>query len=198
MSQVSGSVTNLQNSSEASDASTAKMDWISLALLILVAVASRFIPHPPNFTAVGAVALLGGYLFRRLDLRLAMVIPMVAMFISDLFLGFHPVMLFVYIGMMLATVVGFALRKQKALWLILGALSSSVIFFALSNLGVWLVAGYYEQTWAGLVQCFAMAIPFFKNQLAGDVVWTAGLYAVHQAAQRFSTVGAAASAPSTN
>ncbi len=163
-----------------------KSDWPSLILLVALAVASRFLPHPPNFTGVGAVALLSGFLFRRVDLRFALLIPVAAMLISDLFLGFHSLMFFVYGGMLLMTGVGILFRKWTAKWLAAGTILASTLFFAISNLGVWLVGGYYSATWAGLIECYAMALPFFKNQLAGDLVWTAGLLGVYAVARRLA------------
>lgn len=153
---------------------------MALILLVVFAILSRWIPHPPNMTMVGAVALFAGFYVT--NKWLAALVPLVVLFVSDLVLGFHSQMVFVYGALLLTVVLGFSLRRweassgvsdkkwQKFLTWSVGALGSSILFFVISNLGVWLLDGLYPITMNGLVQCFVMAIPFFKTQWLGDLV----------------------------
>ncbi|OGH84454.1 MAG: hypothetical protein A2261_00245 [Candidatus Magasanikbacteria bacterium RIFOXYA2_FULL_44_8] len=144
---------------------------LPIYLLLILAVASRFLPHPANFTAIGAIAMFGGLYLPR---RYAVVGPLVAMFVSDIFLGFyHPVtMASVYLGFIIMTGIGLAVRQDKKITTVLGGtILGSVIFFLITNLSVWIFGGMYAQNLSGLVQCYYMAIPFFKNTLAGDLTY---------------------------
>ena len=131
---------------------------------------SRIIPHPPNFTPVLAMAVFMPYLTR--DLYSAMVVPLSAMFVSDLFIGFHSYMIWVYGSILLGTILSHYTMSMKKAYVHLGvnALSSPIIFFVITNFAVWM-SGYYGMTWEGLVTCFIMAVPFFANTLAGTVFY---------------------------
>ena len=139
---------------------------------ILVAAAMRLLPHPPNFTPIGAMALFGGaYLGRR---ALAFAAPLGALLLSDLFLGFHDSMAFVYAGVALTVMIGWAAARRLSPLTVAGAaVASSLLFFTLTNFGVWLTSGMYPPTLAGLAACFVAALPFFQNTLAGDLVFSA-------------------------
>ncbi|MCX7978025.1 MAG: hypothetical protein N2578_03390 [Bdellovibrionaceae bacterium] len=139
--------------------------------LIVLAVFSRLIPHPPNFTAVGAAALLAG---SRLGSKTwALVVPITAMFVSDLFLGWHGTMLFTYTAMAIVVLIGRHLNPQSWLGVGASALSSSLVFFVVSNFGVWFLGGGYPATTEGLLECYLMAIPFLGWQLGGDLFYSA-------------------------
>lgn len=142
---------------------------------ILVAASLRLLPHPPNFTPIGAMALFGGaYLGRR---AFAFAAPLGALLLSDLVLGFHGSMPFVYAGVALTVLIGWALASRLSAVTVAGAaLASSVLFFGLTNFGVWLTSGMYPLTLAGLTACFVAAIPFFQNTLAGDLFYSALLF----------------------
>ncbi len=155
---------------------------MTLVGLILVAAFSRLIPHPVNFTAVSAMALFGGaYLSKKQSL----IVPIAALLLSDLALGFHSTMIFVYLAFSLIVVLGWGLKDQKSVFK-LGTFSlvSSSLFFLISNFGVWLMEGFYAPTWQGLVTCFVAAIPFFQNQLAGDLMFTAVMFGGFELAKR--------------
>lgn len=157
-----------------STANTNAKPWILIVVLMLVTVLSRWVPHPPNMTAVGALALFAGALFGRGkgNFALAIAIPVAVLLLSDLVLGFHASMLWVYLGFALIAILGIALQPQTA-WLktFAGSLAASCIFFVVSNFGVWLTSGLYSKDFAGLSTCFALAVPFFGNQLAGDLIF---------------------------
>jgi hypothetical protein len=163
-----------------------------LVSLILVAAFSRLLPHPSNVTPVAAIALFAGaYLPRGFS---SFAIPVFALLLSDLVIGFHSTMPFVYLGMLITVALGTLLRSKARLLNIVGAsLIASVLFFALTNFGVWMMEGIYPQTAAGLVQCYVAAIPFFANSLLGDLLFAWVLFGVFSfAEQRFPQLRASA------
>lgn len=157
-------------------------------LLILMAAVFRLLPHPMNFTPVLAVSMLGGAILPR---RLALAIPLLALFLSDLALGYgFGVMSIVIYSCFLAGVgLGWMLREKRTPLRTLSAtLAGSILFYIVTNFVVWLgpmmAAPFdYPHTLAGLMKCYAMALPFFRNSLAGDVCWTLGLFALYDMAR---------------
>lgn len=147
-----------------------------VVVLILLAVASRLLPHPPNFAPIAAIGLFAGAM---LDRRAAWLVPFAALLLSDAVIGFyHPVSMFWnYAGLGACLLLGSALLgPARSLPRFAGAtLTSAVTFFALSNFGMW-ASGYYPRTFAGLVECYVAALPFFRNTLASDVLYTAALF----------------------
>ena len=135
----------------------------------------RLVPHPPNFTPIGAMALFGGaYLHQR---GLAFLAPVAALLLSDLVLGFYPELVFVYVSVVLTVLIGMIVARRKSLLSVaVAAVSSSLLFFLVTNFGVWLVMDYYPKSLAGLSACYVAAIPFFQNSLAGDLFYTALLF----------------------
>lgn len=135
--------------------------------LVVVALLTRLLPHPPNFAPITSIALFTGFHF--VNKRLALFIPLICMFLTDLILGVHSLMPIIYLSFVLISMIGL-----KAKSLSLGTvLSASSLFFIVSNLGVWYF--YYPLTWAGLSSCFILAIPFFINALMGDLFYTSVL-----------------------
>lgn len=162
--------------------------------LIALAVISRILPHPHNFTPIGAIALFGSAYFGQKWLAAA--IPFVAMWLSDLFLnnvvyarmfpevytGFQwfgsP---WVYASFFMISVMGMAtLRKVSAIRVGGSALASSVLFFLVTNFAVWLGSSQYPQNWGGLAVCYGMALPFFSNTLMGDMVYATILFGIFE------------------
>ena len=157
-----------------------------LALLsaILVAAALRLVPHPPNFTPIGAMALFSGaYLGRR---AVAFAAPLAALLLSDLILGFYHGQATVYFSVALIVMIGIvALTRVSALRVGAAALASSVLFFLITNLGMWLFSGFYPRTLAGLEACYVAAVPFFQNTVAGDLFYAALLFGGFALAEHF-------------
>src|SRR5438132_1038513 len=144
-----------------------KARFVVIACMILAAAASRLIPHPPNVASVTAVALFGGAYLS--DRRLAFLVPMAALFISDLALGLYSHMEVVYGSFALVVCIGLLLRRRRTpLAIGAAALASSVLFFVITNFGVWFLGSLYPRTAAGLLACYMAAIPFFQNTLLGD------------------------------
>ncbi len=136
--------------------------------MILFAAFTRLLPHPPNVTAVTAMALFAGAQFS--NKKWAFLAPVIAMALSDIFLGFYEISVFVYLGFILVTTLGYITKKMNA-----GVvLTSSVLFFITTNLGVWFL--HYPLTAEGLSTCFTLAIPFFVNSLIGDFFFAGLLF----------------------
>ena len=154
--------------------------------LVILAVLSRLLPHPANFTPIGALGLFAGAYLTR---QSAWLIPIAAMLISDLFIGlYHPVsMLFVYFGFAASAVIGrlFLFHKRSIVNLTVSALASAIIFFILSNFGTWLSGVLYPMTLNGLSECYVMAIPFFGNTLAGEFVYVVLLFGIVEIAREW-------------
>jgi len=168
--------------------------------LIVLAVISRLLPHPHNFTPIGAVALFGAAYFPRKWAAFA--VPFVAMWLSDLFLnnvtyarmfpeyytGFQWTgSAWVYGAFLLIGLLGMAtLRKVTALRVGGSAIGASALFFVVTNFGVWLGSSMYPKTLAGLAACYTAAIPFFGNTLLGDLVYCGVLFGVFEWAKQRS------------
>jgi hypothetical protein len=153
------------------------------SILILAAALSRLLPHPPNFTPIAAIALSSAVYF---DKRFAFIIPLAAMLISDLFLGFHTGMAWVYGSFFAIGGIGLWLRSHKRPLPIAGAaLASSVLFFVVTNFGVWLTGTLYPKTLEGLIACYVAAIPFFQNTVAGDLLYTGVLFGLFEVIERY-------------
>ena len=156
--------------------------FIFAAGLILAAAFTRLIPHYPNFTAVGAIALFGGtYLPNK---KLAFIVPFVAMLLTDLIIGFHPTMWAVYLSFGLIVLIGLQISKNKKVTNILFAtISSSLLFFIITNFAQWLTDPFYAKTGAGLAQCYTMAIPFFGYTALGDLFYVGILFGIYELAK---------------
>lgn len=143
-----------------------RLVWLLVALTI--AIASRLVPHAPNWTAIGALALWGGSFFQKKSLSL--VIPLAALFVSDLILGFHSTMVWVYAGFLMVTLLGWVLPAIRgAKYWVPGSLIGSLVFFVVSNFGVWMSGELYPKTMEGLISCFVMALPFLASPLLADI-----------------------------
>jgi len=154
--------------------------------LIALAVSLRLLPHPANFAPVAAVAIFGGATLPR---RLAVWLPVVIMALSDVFIGFYDyrVMLVVWSSYL---AIAFAssrwLRQIKIKNGVLLTISGSLFFFLTTNFAVWLWGGMYAHSWAGLSQCYGMALPFFRSTLLSDVFYTAVLFGLYAYALRIA------------
>jgi len=160
-----------------------------IILLILFASFSRIIPHMPNFTPIGAIALFGGaYLKNKYH---AFLIPIASLWLSDLILNnfiftfysdftwFYPGFLWQYISFTLIIVLGyFFLKKINFKNVFITAISSSLLFFIITNFGVWISGSMYTLDFQGLITCYVMALPFFKGTLLGFMCYSAFLFGV--------------------
>lgn len=162
----------------------ASLSGFVISGLIVVAIWSRVFPHPSNMTALVPAALLAGYFLS--GIWLAPLVPLAALAVSDaLFFSFYPGIEYVYGAALLAMLIGRLLTKKQSGFLLLGGLAASICFFVVSNLGVWLSTSLYPRTWDGLVQCYVMAVPFFRHQIIGDVIYGVVLYVAIRLALSF-------------
>ncbi len=148
--------------------------------LILLGITARLVPHPPNVTPVMAIALFAG---TYLSKRSALLLPLAILAVSDLLIGWHQTVPFTWSAFVLTGALGWWVRRHPgASRILLGAAGGSLLFFLVTNFGVWATQDLYPRTISGLWQCYVAAIPFFRNSLIGDLIYTAALFAGYQAA----------------
>ena len=156
---------------------------LALALIVLAA-ALRIAPHPWNFTPVGAMALFSGALLK--DRRLAFLFPLLALFLGDVFIGFHKLIPIVYASFLINVAIGLWLRDRRTVARIsLATLLGATQFFFITNFAVWQFLSGFPHTASGLVACYLAGIPFFWNTLAGDALYAALLFGSYALAERF-------------
>ncbi len=164
--------------------------WFVVIALLVIGVAGRVLPHPPNVAPIASVALFAGFYFSHRGT--AALLALCAMLVSDLFLGVYDIRLaaVVYVAFVLPVVWGPWLRGEAQVpaslaWLkpfvgglrVLGAaLAGSVAFFVLSNFAVWLFGSHYPHNAAGLVACYVAALPFFHHTVLGDLAYTSVIF----------------------
>lgn len=163
-----------------------------ITIIVLIAAMTRLIPHPANFSPVGAMALFGSAYYSKR--YLAFLIPVTSMWISDLFLNnvvysaffnqfvwFYPGSIFTYISFILIALMGMSLLKKISIRnLFVSALLASVIFFIVSNFGVWFSSGMYPRNLEGLISCYIAGIPFFKNTIFGNLFYTVTMFGLFE------------------
>jgi hypothetical protein len=152
-------------------------DLLLAASLIALVTIARLLPHLPNFTPVVACALFAGSYLRHRSL--ALVVPGVAMLLSDAVIGFDNIGVtsVVYISLALPALAGILMRRFRLSVVFLpAALSCSLIFFATSNFAVWAFSAMYSPDLAGLIKCYVAALPFLQYSVAGDLFWSAVLF----------------------
>lgn len=156
--------------------------FLILAGLIIVAAIVRLLPHPPNFAPIAAMALFGGAYFNKKVFAFA--IPLAALFLTDLFLGFHNTMWAVYLSFIVIVGLGMVmLQKKSVLRVVLASVSASVLFFVVTNFAFWATGALYPTTSAGLAACYTAAIPFFHNTLIGDLFFTGAMFGLFELAK---------------
>ena len=145
-----------------------KKEIFPISLIFILAL-SRLIPHPYNFTPVLAVGVFSGFYFKHIYLSFFVVI--FSMFIGDLFLGFHSMMFFTYISLVVAVLLGLYIKRFNFTEIVLSGLVSSFGFFIITNFGAWLTLDMYEKNLTGLLQSYVLAIPFFHNTLISTLLY---------------------------
>ena len=153
-----------------------------LLSMIFAAAALRLLPHPSNFEPVGALALFAG---AHLEKKRAFLIPLAAMLLSDAVIGFHSQLPLVYGAFALIACMGLSLSgRLTASAVTASAFAASVLFFVVTNFGVWAFDSLYPHTVSGLIACYVAALPFFANTLAGTLFYTALLFGGFALAER--------------
>ena len=164
------------------------LKFITLSLILLIAVASRIIPHPSNFAPMGAMALFGATYFDRK--YFGILLPVLATWISDLFINnivyseYYPTFTWFYEGFywqyITYIIIGLAgiliLKKVTLPRLLIGSLASSLIFFLITNLACWYNNPMYSQDVTGVFHCYIMGLPFLRGTLMGDLFYSTVLF----------------------
>jgi len=147
--------------------------------LIAFGLIFRLLPHPANIAPIGALAIFAG---AKLPKKWALTVPLGAMILSDIFIGFHNVIAYTWGTYALIALLsnGFLRTKQSVVRIAGLTLSGAFLFFAITNFGVWLHSGMYAHTLGGLVQTYVMALPFYQNSLIGDIGFTVGLFGLYE------------------
>ena len=168
---------------------------VILSVLIVLGVVGRLLPHPPNFTPMAAIALFAGFIF--LKRYMAVIAVVVTMLLTDYFaFGYLSAEWFasksmwvVYLALLFPIVFKNFLQKKLGLFRVAGAaLASSTVFFIATNFAVWAFSPMYEKTLEGLVLCYTMAIPFFQNTVAGDLIWSGVIFGTYFLLRNYSNL----------
>jgi len=156
---------------------------ILAAVMIILAAAVRIMPHPWNFTPIGAMAIFSGAMFR--DRRVSFLFPLVALFAGDLFVGLHRLIPVVYASFLLSVLIGAWLANRRSILRIGGAVFLGALqFFLVTNFAAWKVFDTYPHTLAGLVACYITGLPLFGNTLAGDAVYATLFFGIFALAEK--------------
>lgn len=168
-----------------------RLHGVAILSLVFAAAASRLLPHPPNFTAVPAMALFSGAVLGRRWLAIAL--PLLAMLISDLALGatlygtrVFASMLPVYSAITLVTLLATrrSFRSPGAGTIAGASVAATAVFYVVTNFAVWCTAGFYPMTLAGLLACYTAALPFAANMLLSTLLYTSGLFVLWRLVER--------------
>jgi len=151
---------------------------VGIALcLIVIGVSLRLLPHPANFAPIAAISIFGGSVLPR---KLAVWVPLVAMMLSDVVIGLYSLMPVIWgCYALIALASSLWLRQPTLLKGAVLTVSSSVFFFVVTNFAVWLASGMYPHSWSGIVACYTLAVPFFRNTLLSDAIYTSALFGVY-------------------
>ena len=154
------------------------------AVMIILAAVVRVLPHPWNFTPIGAMAIFSGAMFR--DRRVAFLFPLAALFAGDLFVGIHRLIPVVYASFLLSVFIGTWLANHRTVLRIGGAVFlGGLQFFLVTNFGVWQLLGTYPHTPAGLAACYLSGLPLFGNALAGDAIYATLFFGIFALSEKF-------------
>jgi hypothetical protein len=174
----------LNNSTSKVSMKTITPKPVAVIAVIIAAIIFRLIPHWPNFTPLAAIALLSGAYIA--DKRMALIVPLLALLISDLVTitfinsGWTTIPEFfsnaatalIYLSYLLMTFIGFRIQtRQTNGSLVLSALGCSVLFFVMSNFGVWMINDLPKNL-TGLFQTYMLGVPFFAYDIAGNLFYT--------------------------
>ena len=156
------------------------LGFIIALIFVLIGASLRLIPHPPNFAPIAAIALFGGVYLSK---KVALALPLAAMVVSDIFIGYYSLLLMisVYGSFLLMVVLGVWLKKHKKWYTVGGsAIMCAILFFLITNFAVWAFAPWYSKTFTGLIQCYLLAIPFFRNTLLGNLFYVTCFFGVYE------------------
>tara|TARA_Y100001970_G_C14045588_1_gene756147 strand:- start:50 stop:583 length:534 start_codon:yes stop_codon:yes gene_type:complete len=148
----------------------------SFIFFCLIIILSRLVPHPPNFTPIIAGAIFMPFMVKK---SFGIGIPLAIMLVSDFIIGLHGLMLWTYGSLALITFFSYQYIKKKFISVFKVALASPIIFFLLTNFGVWLTSTSYSPDLAGLINSYTMGLPFLANSLISTILFSSCFYAIY-------------------
>jgi len=152
--------------------------YFGLGLIILLAL-SRLIPHPPNFTPILGMAVFSGAIINKKIV--AYLVPLAAMLLSDLYLGFHSGMPIIYFTLVICVLIGtFIESRVTILNSILGITAGVLVFYLITNFTVWYGSGMYENSFSGLITCYIMGLPFLQNTFISSLIYGMGAFLIYE------------------
>tara|TARA_Y100001935_G_scaffold115511_1_gene95619 strand:+ start:505 stop:1020 length:516 start_codon:yes stop_codon:yes gene_type:complete len=152
--------------------------YFGLGLIILLAL-SRLIPHPPNFTPILGMAVFSGAIINKKIV--AYLVPLAAMLLSDLYLGFHSGMPIIYFTLAVCVLIGtFIESRVTILNSILGITAGVLVFYLITNFTVWYGSGMYENSFSGLITCYVMGLPFLQNTFISSLIYGMGAFLIYE------------------
>ena len=152
--------------------------YFGLGLIILLAL-SRLIPHPPNFTPILGMAVFSGAIINKKIV--AYLVPLAAMLLSDLYLGFHTGMTIIYFTLAICVLIGtFIESRVTILNSILGITAGVLVFYLITNFTVWYGSGMYENSFSGLITCYVMGLPFLQNTFISSLIYGMGAFLIYE------------------
>ena len=162
----------------------ANLKFYSAIILIIILAFSRLIPHPPNFTPILGMAVFAGAVF---DKKVySFLILLLAMILSDLFLGFHSSMFAIYFAICLNVVIGiYFINTIYYSKIFISLVSGSLVFFIITNFTVWFFSGMYPYSLEGLLACYTMGLPFLQNTIISSVLYGVGAFFIFELSNKY-------------
>jgi len=152
--------------------------YFGLGLIILLAL-SRLFPHPPNFTPILGMAVFSGAIINKKIV--AYLVPLAAMLLSDLYLGFHTGMPIIYFTLAICVLIGtFIESRVTILNSIFGITAGVLVFYLITNFTVWYGSGMYENSFSGLITCYVMGLPFLQNTFISSLIYGMGAFLIYE------------------
>ena len=152
--------------------------YFGLGLIVLLAF-SRLIPHPPNFTPILGMAIFSGAIINRKFL--AYLVPLAAMLLSDLYLGFHSGMPIIYFTLAICVLIGTFIESRVTIFNSILVITGGVlVFYLITNFAVWYGSGMYENSFSGLITCYVMGIPFLQNTFFSSLIYGMGAFLIYE------------------
>ena len=152
--------------------------YFGLGLIVLLAF-SRLIPHPPNFTPILGMAIFSGAIINRKFL--AYLVPLAAMLLSDLYLGFHSGMPIIYFTLAICVLIGTFIESRVTIFNSILVITGGVlVFYLITNFAVWYGSGMYENSFSGLITCYVMGLPFLQNTFISSLIYGMGAFLIYE------------------
>lgn len=157
-----------------------KVLLMAVTCLVLFAVVIRLLPHDPNMTPITALAFVAGLYLGK---KWVFILPGLALLISDILIGFYDwkIMLSVYVSFLLICILSLLVTKYRStLASGLSIVGASLLFFLITNTAVWAFSPWYEKTFSGLLYSYELGLPFLRNMLIGDIIYTVALVSLFE------------------